>query len=276
MGIIQPGVGIPVRNAIPVLVPDREQEPDSEFVRNAMTRIDRNLRSLALTAEDITKPVDEYQGVSRGSTYPANYPTGVLTSPVGSVLNPGAAATIVSFTLPPARYSLTVYTYLSGTVAAGDANNMDIFWSAVQNNIPYPAVANNMTNVTFVANVPNNLGIFTIAASSAGGVTYNAYIVATAIGPVSAQDVSLTSLEVLPQYDTISERITSILVTGPPNSPVTLTIGNRALDVMTDGQGKFALPFISMLLTRNDRRLLNSPVPGNWTLELMGYADARF
>jgi hypothetical protein len=88
--------------------------------------------------------------------------------------------------------------------------------------------------------------------------------------------VSILTVEVLRQFDRISERITSVLVTGPPTTAFTLQLGDRFLNLTTDASGKVTIAPVSMLLGDNDRRILTSATAGNWTLELMGWADVRY
>lgn len=88
--------------------------------------------------------------------------------------------------------------------------------------------------------------------------------------------IGLTTIETQPQFDQIAERIESILVVGPPNTAFTLQIGDRFLTMTTDAIGKALLAPVSMLLQRNDRRVITSAVAGNWFLELMGWADERY
>lgn len=87
---------------------------------------------------------------------------------------------------------------------------------------------------------------------------------------------AVTTVEVQPQFDTVSESIRSVLVTGPATTAFTLQLGDRFFNVLTDVQGKFLLANVALMLSRNDRRLLTSATGGNWTLELMGYGDERF
>jgi hypothetical protein len=86
---------------------------------------------------------------------------------------------------------------------------------------------------------------------------------------------SLTTVEVLPQFE-ISELITSVLVTGPPSTAFTLMLGDRQFGLLTDASGKLTLAPVGFLLDRSMRRVLTSATAGNWTLELMGHADARY
>lgn len=60
-----------------------------------------------------------------------------------SATNPSTGATIATVTVPTAaNWEITVYPYFSGTVVAGDANNMAIFQNASNRFVlPLPAVA---------------------------------------------------------------------------------------------------------------------------------------
>jgi hypothetical protein len=95
------------------------------------------------------------------------------------------------------------------------------------------------------------------------------------VNAVYSELESLSTLEVLPQFE-ISERIESIVATGPPATTFNLQLGDRYWDLVTDASGKVVIAPISMLLNRNDRRILTSTTAGDWTLELMGNADARY
>ncbi len=84
------------------------------------------------------------------------------------------------------------------------------------------------------------------------------------------------AVEVLPTYDTINEKIESIIVTGPVTTAFTLQLGDRFWNLSTDATGKVILAPVAVMLSRNDRRLLTSVTNGNWNLELMGHGDERF
>jgi hypothetical protein len=83
-------------------------------------------------------------------------------------------------------------------------------------------------------------------------------------------------VEVLPTFDTISEKIESVIVTGPVTTAFTLQLGDRNWSMATDATGKVIMSSVAILLSRNDRRILTSGTAGNWTLELMGIADERY
>jgi len=87
---------------------------------------------------------------------------------------------------------------------------------------------------------------------------------------------STATIEVQPQFDIINEQITSIFVTGPVSTAFTLQLGDRNWTLTTDTRGMAVIAPVGILLGRNDRRILTSATPGNWTLELMGNADERY
>lgn len=84
------------------------------------------------------------------------------------------------------------------------------------------------------------------------------------------------TIEVLPTFDTVNERIESIIVTGPVTTAFTLQLGDRTWTMSTDATGKVVIAPVAILMSRNDRRILTSATNGNWNLELMGHADERF
>ena len=88
--------------------------------------------------------------------------------------------------------------------------------------------------------------------------------------------ISTANVEVQPQFDTMNELITSVLVTGPVSVAFTLQLGDRNWSLSTDARGLAVIAPVSLMLGRNDRRLLTSITAGNWTLELMGNADERY
>lgn len=82
-------------------------------------------------------------------------------------------------------------------------------------------------------------------------------------------------LEVLPQFDTLNERIESVIVTGPAGL-VTVQVGDREWSLTIPASGILVIAPVSLLLARNDRRTVTSATPGNYGLELMGWADERY
>ena len=95
------------------------------------------------------------------------------------------------------------------------------------------------------------------------------------ITPATGEE-SIATVEVLPQFDTIAEKIESVIITGPVSTACVLQLGDRLLNLSTDATGKVLISPVAFLLNRSDRRILTSSTQGAWTLELMGIADARF
>lgn len=87
-------------------------------------------------------------------------------------------------------------------------------------------------------------------------------------------DSELT-ITVQPQFDFMPERIESVLVTGPAGA-VTLQLGDRFWSLVIPASGLLVIAPVSFLLNRNDYRTLTSATPGDYGLELMGWADERY
>jgi hypothetical protein len=83
------------------------------------------------------------------------------------------------------------------------------------------------------------------------------------------------SITVQPQFDYMAERIESVLVTGPAGA-VTLQLGDRFWSLVIPASGIIVIAPVSFLLQRNDYRILTSVTPGDYGLELMGWADERY
>lgn len=108
---------------------------------------------------------------------------GTSSTGMNAVTNPGAFATIATTnSLPAGTYSVTATVYVSGTVTAADANNMEFFGTGIATTkIAYPGVAN--TPVTLTANITTTgagaIGVQSIGAASGVSAIYNASIVVT-------------------------------------------------------------------------------------------------
>lgn len=85
-----------------------------------------------------------------------------------------------------------------------------------------------------------------------------------------------SALTVLPTYEYWPEKIVGVIVSGPPTVAVTIILGDRQWPVIIPPAGILVIAPIAIILGRNDDRKLTSATPGQFFLELMGYADARF
>jgi hypothetical protein len=81
---------------------------------------------------------------------------------------------------------------------------------------------------------------------------------------------------VLPTYEYMPEKIMSVIVTGPPAAACTLILGDRQWPVIIPAAGILPIGPMAIILGRSDPRQLVAATPGQYTLELMGYADRRF
>jgi hypothetical protein len=80
---------------------------------------------------------------------------------------------------------------------------------------------------------------------------------------------------VQPTYEYMSEKITSVIVTGP-SGIIKLQLGDRIWTLTIPASGILVIAPLALLLDRTDDRVLTPVTPGAYTLELMGIADTRF
>lgn len=85
-----------------------------------------------------------------------------------------------------------------------------------------------------------------------------------------------STLTVLPTYEFMPEKIVGVIVSGTPSTAVTIILGDRQWPVIIPATGILIIAPIAIILGRNDIRQLTSVTPGQFFLELMGYADKRF
>lgn len=85
-------------------------------------------------------------------------------------------------------------------------------------------------------------------------------------------------VQTLPDYDVYPEIIEAVIVTGPVtgNVPFTLQLGKRIWPLQLPASGILVIAPIKISLDRDDQRTVTSGTAGDWTLELMGYADIRY
>lgn len=87
---------------------------------------------------------------------------------------------------------------------------------------------------------------------------------------------SESTLTLQPTYEYMPEKIISILIVGPPASSITVTLGDRAWPLIIPPSGTLSIGPVALILGRSDTRSLTSATPGNYFMELMGFADKRF
>lgn len=87
---------------------------------------------------------------------------------------------------------------------------------------------------------------------------------------------NVTQIQTFPDYDIYAEIIESVVVTGPAGTAYTLQLGKRIWTLQMPAAGIYVIAPLKLSLDRDDARILTSNTAGDWTLELMGYADIRY
>jgi hypothetical protein len=87
---------------------------------------------------------------------------------------------------------------------------------------------------------------------------------------------SVTALTLLPTYEMMPEKILSVLIVGPPAAVITVTLGDRVWPLTLPASGVLPIGPVALILGRSDTRQLSAQTTGQYFMELMGFADARF
>lgn len=86
---------------------------------------------------------------------------------------------------------------------------------------------------------------------------------------LAADSESVVSLQ--PEFE-VSEIITSVIATGPAGA-FTLKLGKRVWPLVMPAEQILVIAPVQFSLSRQDDRQLIGGAPGDWSLELCGYAD---
>jgi hypothetical protein len=86
---------------------------------------------------------------------------------------------------------------------------------------------------------------------------------------------SETTITLQPSWE-YTERVESLLITGPAAATVTVQLGDRVWPLIIGVSGYIYFDKLGVLLGRSDVRQLTASVPGNYSFELMGHADNRW
>ncbi len=85
---------------------------------------------------------------------------------------------------------------------------------------------------------------------------------------------SETLITLTPDFERIPEIIESVVITGPTATPAfTVKLGKRVWNLTLPATQILVIGPLSMKLGYEDDRFLQTAVAGDWSLELMGYAD---
>lgn len=271
------GTSIPIRETGRLKVPDIEKEP-GKHIALGLAALYRQVNRIATMVADKSRPVDEYNNQTLAPesnlqlilqpqwevaeliesiviTGPST-PTGNVTVQGVSTpaTDPGANTVIASISgaaltnVAPAgsTWEAEWVASLQGTIAAGDANNMNLISNLATKQVGvFPGVAGDYPQepVSFV--VPGGAGIQVQNPNAASGVSavYDAQLVATLISS--------------------------------PAVGFQLQLGDRTWNLMLPASGILVIPNIGIWLNRDDPRILTATVAGQWGFELMGHADTR-
>lgn len=256
-----------------------EEEPrlaDQE-VRNLRQDLRDMWADIANLAEDTTHRVDEYRvqtlsvDANTGVTLQPEYEVGeiitsvIVTGPVNSAQSvtsegqtgatPAQNATVASISaallqsIGPVGTAFDVQweTSLVTAAAAGDANNF--YLSSPLNTLRQQGINPGAIGGPYVQQglqrfVPGAAGI-NIQVGQAGAGT---------AGAIYAGSLTAT--------------VSSLV-----DAPFTLKLGKRVWNLLLPPTGILVIAPVQFSLGRNDDRILTSPVPGDWALELCGYAN---
>ena len=244
------------------------------FLANELAEFKRHLKDLVRQGIDRTNRVDEYRVQTIGDQVTQlivqpDYETAeviesiIVTGPTqvalpsaapvaasGNAVNPVANQTIANISAAQLAAVAPVGTLwqvqwiptLEGVVAAGDANNMYLSspLNVVKQQGEFPGVVGSYPQLGF-SFVPGASGINVQANANASGA-----------GAIYAAEITATPL-----------------LSG---TPFTLKLGKRFWSLVMPASGILVIAPVSFSLSRSDDRILSSLVPGDWALELSGYA----
>jgi hypothetical protein len=166
----------------------------------------------------------------------------------GSTTAPGANANILLIganAIPPGNYTGQWKIDLDGTPGAADVNNVKV----VQGVTIVPASANDGA----VGSYPQVPFQFTVPPNNANTLTFKA------IGAATAGAIYTVSVDIIPNG----------------GFPVTLQLGDRFWNLVIPATGILEISPKRLMLAPYHQRILTATFPGQYALELLGYADVR-
>lgn len=252
-------------------MPDVEDAGDEarlnrEYMERLFLEFKRSLQSYSQYFVDRTNRVDEYRVESLGgesltttSVLPdyecdeviesvlVNGPTqvqGVGQPAEGSQTSPAAGTTIASVLVGPGTYSVSWEVSLGGTVAAADANNFQLTDGTKSLTSVNPAAAGGP--------YPQETEVF---------------VEAGAIATIAVKNIALATTGAIYSAQMV---VTPVVTAG---TPFTLQLGKRAWQMLLPPTGILVIAPVAVKLGRSDTRQLIGSIPGDWSFELMGYAE---
>lgn len=260
----------PYPHAMPQTVPNAPVSFDPQYTERLVNQIKKSMESLSTYFVDQSNRVDSYrpqsltgESLTTEPLQPAYECDEIITSVIvtgptstgpgevntisanGAITAPIAGASISGpITLAAGVvYSVTATVYVDGTVVTTtDDDNMKFGGtSGPANHLAYAA---GLPPQSYTWQVTGNGGIISIINNNAGSAAavYHAMITATPV---------------------VSELGTSF----------SLQLGRRAWNLLLPPTGILVIAPIQIALGRSDTRQLSASVAGDWSFELMGYAD---
>lgn len=250
-------------------VPDEEIPVPAGLLAKALAELDRVKDDLARQAASKDRIVDEYQPQSLAQDTTSSITLlpqferlwerierVIITGPTqntpglsfeGSVTSPGASGVILTIpagTIPNGNYTLNITIQYTGTISATDTNNVKL------QNAGNTIVAAFETGAT-VGEYPQQA--FQLQGYTGGALSFRSIAAAT-VGAVYTVYVDVV-----------------------PNGgfPVTLQLGDRVWNLTIPATGLLNISTTCMLLSPQMVRQLTATFPGEYSLELLGYADVR-
>jgi hypothetical protein len=276
----RPDGQVNIRNVSELQVQDLEREP-MKYIALALVHLKAELAKLPKMIEDRSRLVDEYQvnaiwnvaeSVSLVEVFPQfeineRIQTITVTGPPATsadnlVTNPGAGNPAI-FVLPTASQILAITGSYQNASGGNEFPNVQIQDASGNQIAQIPlGQVNAATTVQFYISV----GGF----AQQGAGTNNVFM-------------PLPNLGILPAGYRVfmaaiggTDVITNFRVITVSQPLFNLQLGDRVWSLTLPASGILVMSDVNILLGRNDRRVLTSSLPGEWTLELTGFADNRY
>jgi len=229
-----------------VLVQDRSRAVD-EYRSQTLVPDTEMLVTLLPQFEQMQERIESI--IVTGPVFPP-VPTGQTTTTNGITgIAPGAGTTITSQVLTAGTYTVNWTAELTGAALAGDLNNFGLYLGA--------SLIAQSENLAVVGEYPQPLE--TVIVPGGGGTLAVKNIGAGTVAAIYGA-----------QLETTLNGSTNI------GTPFTLRLGGRTWSLSLPQTGVLVIAPVGILLDRTDERNLTSVFSGDWSLELIGYADARY
>jgi hypothetical protein len=254
-------------------VTDTNAPVTPQYLANQMAAFNRKLDRINMQLFDTSHPFDFYRPQSlsgeaatqiqaQASYSQERIESIIVTGPTGDeqtglnayglAAEPVAAGTVItSLFLPQGAYALNLFTGLSGTATAADADNMELVIPGQS-----PIV------------IPNNVETVSSAQPSWSPVI-------NVVSPPGGETIQIKSIGA--GSGTANYRASIIANPSGNGTPFSLQLGGRNWNLLLPATGILVIPLITGFeLAEEDPRILSSAVSGDWSIELMGHANTQY